>query len=346
MNRGSPLHSAYTVHHNWIGLSDRRPVFVNSPKDDCRHAGPLLPVEYASPGRHEREVVVDAERQDPRPHNHDYYEICIVREGVAAHHTEQKYDELRARTVIVMAPGMTHAIYGLRDLAQTNVYYLAEWLADDLSSYMNEVGLVPLFLAQALFRRPPNARVPRFTLTQAEMARACHELADIEREADRDAPSRTLLKSSLLKLLILLSRACVRQAPAEYRLAFRIEVYAGLERIEQAILQGERFRVSVLADQANLSVNHFSTVFKGATGWAPMDYYQHRRTQHAARLLLDAGRSVTTVAHTLGYCDAAHLCHLFTRYQGMSPTRYRAVYRAAERAPEKPGSPGSELWRA
>ena len=326
MNRGTRLQAVFTVHHNRIGLTARRPVFVNYPKDACRHAGPMLPVETGSPGRHERKVVVDPERQDPRPHNHDYYEICVIQTGLAAHHTDTGYEELPEGTVIVMAPGMVHAIYGLRALKQANIYYLPEWVADDLTAYLEEPGLVPLFLGRALFRQPLLAHVPRFALNPDEMKEVIREIEDIRRETGQPVPSLAFLKSSLLKLLIRLSRAYVHTSSVSGDLPFRNEVQQGLERIEQSILQAEVLSVGQLAERVGLSANHFGTLFKKATGWPPMEYYQHRRAQHAGRLLLDPQRSVTEIAHVLGYCDAAHLHHMFVRYQGMSPTRYRRLY--------------------
>jgi len=55
--------------------------------------------------------------------------------------------------VIVVPPGDVHAFAKVRGLEVTNVYYLAEWLLDELKSLWDQDGLVPLFLARSLFRR-------------------------------------------------------------------------------------------------------------------------------------------------------------------------------------------------
>ncbi len=325
MNQRTPLEAAYTASQDLVGISGHRPVRVSSWVDGPGDLHRILPESPDFPGWEYGDLVFAPERQDHQPHDHDFYEICIVRQGIATHRTDFTEDELGPGTVVVMAPGIAHSIYGLRNLCQTNVYYLAEWLSDDLSAYWGQSAFVPLFLAAALFRSPLKHPVPQFVLTAEEMRDIDHELADIGRECHAESSSLTFLKSTLLKLLIKLSRAYGRWAPEELVLGFRTEVTRALEHIEEIILQCEPFHVNELAQEIGVSPNHFSFVFKQATGWAPMEYYQGRRVQHASRLLLDPQRSITDVAHELGFFDSAHLCHLFKQYKRMSASEYRKL---------------------
>jgi AraC-like DNA-binding protein len=321
----SPLKTVYTESQEEAGISGYRPVRVSSWVSGTGELHRVPPESPAFPGWEYGDLVFSPEQQNQQPHDHDFYEICIVRRGVAAHRTDFTEDELGSGSVVIIAPGIAHVIYGLRDLCQTNVYYLAEWLSDDLSAYWGQSAFVPLFLAAALFRSSLKHPVPQFVLTAEEMKDIDHELADIGRECYADSSSLTFLRSTLLKLLIKLSRAYGRRAPEELVLGFRAEVTRALEHIEQTILQCEPFHVNELAKKIGVSANHFSVVFKQATGWAPMEYYQDRRVQHASRLLLDPQRSITGVAHELGFFDSAHLCHLFKQYKRMSASKYRKL---------------------
>jgi AraC-like DNA-binding protein len=284
------------------------------------------PGDHEYPGLHYGSPVFCPDQQDHRPHDHDHFEICIIRRGVAAHETALGAEELGPRTVVVMAPGMVHSIHGLQDLHQTNLYYLTEWIADDLMTHWREAGLVPLFLAAALFRRPQAELVTTFQLTDEEMEAIDHELADITRESTAAHPSLTFLKSALLKTLIRLSRACVRQSPVEVGLGFREEVVSALEHIEVVIKQSETFHVADLARFLNTSPDYFSAIFRDSTGMSPMAYYQRRRAQHASIQLLDLRRSITDIAHGMGYCDSAHFSRLFKAHQGTTPNAYREQY--------------------
>jgi len=277
------------------------------------------------PGWQYGDIVLVPDRQDRRPHNHHYYEICIVRDGVAAHCTDDFEDWLPPRTVVVITPGSVHSIYGIQDLVQTNVYYLPEWLSNDLTAFWSQEGLIPLFLSAALFPTPMADDIAQFILTEEELASVDRDIADIGEECSHEEPSLTFLNAALLKLLMKLSRAYMRQSPRDVLVGFRPQIRTALEVIEQLILNSEALSVKDLASRVALSTNHFAAVFKEVIGWTPTEYYQRRRVQHACRLLLDLKKSITDVAYELNYSDSSHFCHFFKRYRNMSPTEYRTM---------------------
>ena len=309
-----------------VGVSASRPVRVGSWISGTGRFRSLLPNHPEYPGWHYGTPVYVPELQDHRPHTHAHFEISIIRQGRAMHRTVYGTEELAPRTVIVLAPGMTHAIYGLEGLHQTNLYYLTEWLADDLMAHWREVGLVPLFLAAALFRQTKDGPITKFTLSEQEIAHLDHEFADIGRESMAPKPSLTFLRSTLLKALLALSRSYARQSAVGVGLGFREEIVSALEHIEESILRCEPFNVTQLADDLGFCSDHLSAIFRDSTGWSPMVYYQRRRVQHACNHLLDLTRSVTEIAHHLGYCDSAHFTNMFKKHQGMTPIEYRHRY--------------------
>ncbi len=95
-----------------------------------------------------------------------------------------------------------------------------------------------------------------------------------------------------------------------------------------AAQSGEPLVVHEMAAQIGLSHRRLDTLFRESTGTSPMEYYQNRRAQWAARLLLDPANSVSEVAHRLAYADSAHLSNTFKRCFGMSPREYRRLYDA------------------
>ena len=320
----------YTSTLDEVGVSAGRPVRVGSWMSGKGNFRCLLPADPAHPGWHYGCPVYVPDAQDCRPHSHAHFEVSIIRRGRALHRTCHATEELGPRTVIVLAPDMTHAIHGIEDLHQTNLYYLTEWLADDLMAHWREAGLVPLFLAAALFRQPKDSPIAQFNLSEDELAAVDHELADIGRESVAAQPSLTFLRSSLLKTLILLSRSYARQTPVEVGLGFREEIVVALEHIEEAILRSEPFNVAQLAESLGLCADHLSAIFRKATGWSLMTYYQRRRVQHACNQLLDLRTSITEIAHSLGFCDSAHFTHMFRKHQGMTPIQYRQRYTTAQ----------------
>lgn len=320
------LKPIYTSTLDTVGVSATHPVRVGSWVCGEGKLRTIPPRSDDYPGWHYGLPVYTPDLQDHRPHDHAHFEISIIRRGTATHSTSYVSEELGPNTVIVIAPWMVHSIYGVKGLHQTNLYYLTEWLADDLMTHWREVGLVPMFLAAALFRRPHGGPIIKFQLEDHELAKVDAELADITRESTQDKPSLTYLRSSLLKVLIQFSRSYAHQSPLEVSLGFRDEVVDALQRIEETILRYEPFHVGELASQLDLCPDHFSAIFRESTGWSPMTYYQRRRVQHACNHLLDLSRSVTDIAHELGFCDSAHFSNVFKKHQGMSPNTYRRRY--------------------
>lgn len=259
---------------------------------------------------------------DNRPHDHDYYEICLVRRGRARHHTETGEQELGPGKVIVVAPGGVHAFSRPQGLEVVNVYYLAEWLAPGLREHWGERGLVPLFLAQALLQRPERPRPAVFQLGGREAAGVEAELNDIRDELQAARPSPVFVKAAFLKLLVRLSRAC-----DDRREDFSAAVWTVMHGIEAWVENGRPFDLNALVRAWPVSADHGSRLFRRATGLSPQEYYQRRRVQHACARLLNADRSITEVAQELGFADAAHFSRTFCKYAGLAPREYRAKYR-------------------
>lgn len=263
------------------------------------------------------------------PHDHDYYEICMVHSGTALHRTEHDDRPLNEGSLVVMAPGQTHAFVDAKDFRVTNIYYLAEWLLSDLRSFWDQDGLVQLFLAASLFRRPrAELPIPQFAITGADWNSCKRELDDVQRELGTEAPSVPYLRAALLKFMITVSRVYAREdTTRKLGFSFRREVWMTLDVIEEAIRQSLPFRLAETADQCGITADHLSHIFKESVGYSPMDYFQRRRIQHACTWLLNPRHSITDIALALGFSDAAHFSRLFHRNQGLSPRDYRRMYR-------------------
>lgn len=271
---------------------------------------------------------VGVERDIP-PHDHDYYEVSVVVRGRARNHTADGVQALAPGTVLVIPPGGVHAISQPRGFEAINLYYLAEWVATGWREHWAERGLVPLFLAQVLFRQPLAARPAVFRLSEAEAAAVEGELTEIRGELARARPSLLFVKAALLKLLVRFSRAADRDGAD-----FPAPVWAVVQAIESCVEHGRIFDLHALLRAWPVSPDRGSRIFRRATGLSPQAYYQRRRVQRACALLLDAGRPITAVAMELGYADAAHFSRLFKKHAGLTPRAYRTKYRVGGDRPE------------
>ena len=94
---------------------------------------------------------------------------------------------------------------------------------------------------------------------------------------------------------------------------------------EQLLRYPGRTRVSVLADEAELSTRRFNAVFTREIGVGPKWFARIRRFQAT----LDTLRRRDVVqwpdlACEMGYADQAHMIREFQEFGGLSPTQYRS----------------------
>jgi transcriptional regulator GlxA family with amidase domain len=70
--------------------------------------------------------------------------------------------------------------------------------------------------------------------------------------------------------------------------------------------------------------------FKAATGLTLIDYLQNLRIEEAKRLLESSDDSADDVSAAVGYEDASFFRRLFNRRAGLSPARYRRMFKPVE----------------
>jgi len=78
-----------------------------------------------------------------------------------------------------------------------------------------------------------------------------------------------------------------------------------------------------MADFSNLSVTHFSSLFRKKTGHSPIEYFNHLKIQKACQYLAFTNMTVKELAYCIGVEDQYYFSRMFTRLMGISPSAYR-----------------------
>ncbi|TVR48880.1 MAG: AraC family transcriptional regulator [Puniceicoccaceae bacterium] len=87
---------------------------------------------------------------------------------------------------------------------------------------------------------------------------------------------------------------------------------------------GHPWKLDELAALAGVSIPHLICVFKAEFGAPPHRYLRNLRLDRAAEALQTSDRSVTDIAHDLGFSSSQHLAGSFQRRFGKSPSRHRS----------------------
>jgi AraC-like DNA-binding protein len=81
--------------------------------------------------------------------------------------------------------------------------------------------------------------------------------------------------------------------------------------------------LEVIASSINLSVSHYSSIFRKKTGYSPIVYFNHLKIQHACQYLQFTTLRINEIASKLGIDDPYYFSRMFAKIMGVSPLEYR-----------------------
>ena len=88
----------------------------------------------------------------------------------------------------------------------------------------------------------------------------------------------------------------------------------------------EDLTLEQMADLVNLSVAHFSQMFRKSTGLSPHQFVLQSRVERAKKILRTADTRVLDVAVACGFKTQQHFARVFRQVCGVSPTEYRQEF--------------------
>jgi AraC family L-rhamnose operon regulatory protein RhaS len=275
-------------------------------------------------GKHPIRIHANLAQPDYPPHDHEFAEICIVLSGTARHQTENGTRPIEAGSMIVVMPGQVHAFVETRRLRITNVYYLSEWMTGNFRDFSDGGSVFALFFYESIFRKPAWSQIPQYSLKPEELDTALRDLKELQDELGNSEPSQFFLRATFSRFLYRAAKAFDHSAGLP-KWQLPQDVRALLDGMEDALSRRAGFSLPEILRDIRLSERHASRRFRAAVGTGIWEYYQRRRIQIACRLLLDADRSITEIAHEMGFADGAHFSRSFRTAKGLSPREYRKV---------------------
>ena len=151
-------------------------------------------------------------------------------------------------------------------------------------------------------------------------------------DADRDTSRRYLLLASAV--LDAARGARTARGAGRSRGLLSWELHRVVDHIETHL--ADKIMAKDLANLINMSVGQLFRSFKTSVGVTPLRYVASRRVAHVCRMLIATREPISQLALACGFSDQAHLCKLFGRTIGMSPSAWRRAMTARYVAPDAP----------
>ena len=90
---------------------------------------------------------------------------------------------------------------------------------------------------------------------------------------------------------------------------------------------GEELKIPQLAQLCHLSPTHFRRMFHMVMQLAPLDYCNRIRISNASQKMLYGKQTMKELARECGFLTQSSFHRAFQKYMGMSPTKWKQVYR-------------------
>ncbi len=84
-------------------------------------------------------------------------------------------------------------------------------------------------------------------------------------------------------------------------------------------------RLGAAAREADMSLAHFSRIFKKVMGLSYQEYLNNRRIAKAKSLLRSSSRSISEIAVSLGFADPTGFGRIFKKLTGQTASAYRRL---------------------
>lgn len=258
------------------------------------------------------------------PHYHDYFQVCFVTRGEILHGEGNREVTLGPGDAFIIPPGFTHSIRFHN--AYSEMYSL---------SFVPGVGGSEFFkpnIRSFLDALQTGSAVCLRVMPDQDRRKMLQSLLDcliLQQQSDCP-PELSPAASMITAVLYLLAQSYYAQpknAEAKDALVYSSALVQCIQYIDRHFR--EKLTLEGLSHQFGLSRSTFCTVFPQFAGVSPGRYIAQRRIQEAQLLIRSqGGLTVSQIGRMVGYDDNTTFYRNFMQVTGMSPGKYRKLYRA------------------
>ncbi|MBE6053976.1 MAG: helix-turn-helix domain-containing protein [Clostridium sartagoforme] len=248
-------------------------------------------------------------------HCHDFIELSFIVSGSVDYLIEGENYTLKKGQVLISNPGVYHR----------------EYFAPNTRCRELHIGLTNLNLfsnSKKDYIDFSSNHVLTFNKYKTEILKTCFEIIDEQKDYNQTSPF--MLKSLVMKLLVLLHREINDESTNmdSHEFSFKSREKKELvEGITNYLNENYVQDISLytLSKNMYLSPVYISKIFKEIMGDSPINYLIQIRLSKAKELLENSKLSIKTIAKMVGYSDPYYFSKLYKKYYGIPPNKTRKL---------------------
>lgn len=148
----------------------------------------------------------------------------------------------------------------------------------------------------------------------------CDRIEAIIDEINTPRPDNEQVAAAQLASLLAQCGRILKEQHAPYHGGRKSAILDSAECIRKNYSQ--QISIQQLADDAGMSLNHFSVSFKQLVGKSPQQYLTDYRLQQAIKLICYCDMSIAEIAREIGYLDPMYFSRVFKKHIRVSPTEF------------------------
>ncbi|MFA6737133.1 MAG: AraC family transcriptional regulator, partial [Saccharofermentanales bacterium] len=259
------------------------------------------------------EYTVDS---DVEAHTHDFVELAYIREGSLLHQCNGIIREIRRGDYFIVDYTVPHKLRftGTRTTV-VNCIFRPDFIDLSLRGCRSFNEVLNNYLINFDERSNFRPHVGEVFEDDGEKIESVLQKVLTEFKGD-DTAAVSLIRAYLIEMIIMTMR----------KLHFGGTLSSNdVDHVRKNVKErySEDLKLSVLAQDLNISAAHLSRKFAKETGCGFKEYLQRIRIEEACRLLANSQCKVTDIAERVGYSDVKFFNSTFRRYKSTSPSEFR-----------------------
>jgi len=255
-------------------------------------------------------------------HWHNYLEIAFVKQGRGVYYVENRAYKMNAGDIVVINNIEPHYMEVLPPVNMVMPVVMFEpqlvWSSENHFDYNY---LKPFFERSSNF----NNRID----SKSEIGQKIFALlTEIEEEyINRTLGYKLMIKAKLLHIITYLIRHYQDESRSPENISSKSRRLEKLEKVFEYMNRNysQRILLTDLAEQAYMSPNYFSTLFKLSTGFTPIEYLNKMRISKSIEMLRETDTTIARIALDCGFSNLANFNKIFKNFTGTTPSQIRKV---------------------